>query len=140
MKSSPDSATPNLTVRIYSCRRSHWRFYALTHSLTKASLFLIAGNLSSRSFQVLRQNPIPKSMWIVAAIASRTMSGFPLLAGFSSKILTFKELGYWQAIIMNISALETAIAFAKFFFLPWQKQPELVEQPKMKSGFWLAII
>ncbi|CDN15032.1 Na(+) H(+) antiporter subunit D [Richelia intracellularis] len=41
---------------------------------------------------------------------------------------------------MNISALETAIAFAKFIFFPWQKQPELVEQPKMKSGFWLAII
>ncbi len=115
-------------------------FYALTHGLTKASLFLTAGNLPSRNFQILRQNPIRTPMWIVAAIASLSISGFPLLAGFGAKTLTLKQLVSWQAIVMNVSAVGTAIAYAKFIFLPWQKQQELVEKKEIKFGFWLAII
>ncbi|MGD1949015.1 MAG: cation:proton antiporter [Leptolyngbyaceae cyanobacterium] len=34
-------------------------FYALSHGLAKAALFLVAGNLPSRNFQELRQSSIP---------------------------------------------------------------------------------
>ncbi|MDJ0620200.1 MAG: cation:proton antiporter [Calothrix sp. MO_192.B10] len=115
-------------------------FYALTHGLTKASLFLIAGNLPSRDFQKLRQNPIHTRIWIALAIASLSISGFPLLAGFGSKVLTLKQLGSWQAIAMNIATLGTAIAFAKFIFLPSQAQQQSAEHREIKLGFWLAII
>jgi len=42
-------------------------FYALTHGLAKAVLFLSAGNLSDRSFDALRKKPMPRSLWIVIA-------------------------------------------------------------------------
>ena len=111
-------------------------FYALTHGIAKASLFLLAGNLPSRNFQELRQHPIQTPMWIALAIASLSVSGFPLLAGFGAKVLTFKQLLPWQEIAMNIAAVGTAIAFAKFIFLPFKT----AEPGKGKSGLWLAIM
>ncbi|NEP59221.1 MAG: cation:proton antiporter [Symploca sp. SIO2G7] len=115
-------------------------FYALTHGLAKASLFLIAGNLPSRNFQELRQISIKRPMWIALAIASLSISGFPLLAGFGSKVLTLKQLVSWQEIAMNIAAVGTSIVFAKFIFLPFEKPAESMAKTQKKSGLWLAII
>lgn len=110
-------------------------FYALAHGLAKAALFLIAGNLPSRSFQELRQTPIRKPIWIALTISSLSVCGFPLMAGFGAKVLTLKGLDSWQAIALNITAGGTAIALAKFIFLPFQADP----QGQQKSGFWLAM-
>ena len=115
-------------------------FYALTHGLTKSSLFLIAGNLPSRNFRELQQNPIHTSLWIPLFIASLSISGFPLLAGFGAKVLTLKQLVSWQWIAMNIATVGTIITFAKFIFLPLQKQQKGTKQGKIKSGFWLAMV
>lgn len=93
-------------------------FYALAHGFVKAALFLTAGNLPSRSFKVLKQTPIPTSLWLLLAAASLSISGFPLLAGFGAKAAVMKELLPWQAVLMNVAALGTAISFAKFLFLP----------------------
>ena len=113
-------------------------FYALTHGLVKSALFLIVGNLPSRNFKILQQNPIPNSIWIVLTIASLSISGFPLLSGFGSKMLTINELLPWQVVVMNISAVGTAATFSKFIFLPHQsqdKEKSLIPSP----GFWIAI-
>ncbi|NET55274.1 MAG: cation:proton antiporter [Symploca sp. SIO2E6] len=115
-------------------------FYALTHGLAKASLFLIAGNLPSRNFHQLRQTSIPRPMWMALAIASLSISGFPLLAGFGSKVLTFKQLVPWQEITMNIAAVGTSIALAKFIFLPFQQPAASMGKKPLKSGLWLAIV
>ncbi|WP_041739029.1 cation:proton antiporter [Calothrix sp. PCC 6303] len=109
-------------------------FYALTHGLVKSALFLIAGNLPSRNFKELQQQPIHTPIWIALVIASFSISGFPLLAGFGAKILTTKNLLPWQVIGMNIAALGTAISFAKFIFLPHGKG-----EPA-KPGFWIAMV
>lgn len=111
-------------------------FYALTHGLVKSALFLIAGNLPSRNIKELKKNPIPTSMWVVLAIASFSISGFPLLAGFGAKVLTSKNLVPWQVIGMNIAALGTSISFAKFIFLPHSAE---AAADKVKTGFWVAI-
>lgn len=111
-------------------------FYALTHGLVKSALFLTAGNLPSRNLKELQHQPIHTPIWIALVIASFSISGFPLLAGFGAKVLTMKSLLPWQEIVMNIAALGTAISFAKFIFLPHQNN----EQTKIKSGFWAAII
>lgn len=111
-------------------------FYALTHGLVKAALFLIAGNLPSRQFKELKQTPIPTSLWVALVIASFSISGFPLLSGFGAKVLTMKNLLPWQVIAMNIAALGTAISFAKFIFLPHSPQPEQAPKP----GFWPAMV
>ncbi len=108
-------------------------FYALTHGLVKSALFLIAGNLPSRNLKELKQQPIPTSIWIALAIASFSISGFPLLSGFGAKVLTMKNLVPWQVIGMNIAALGTAISFAKFIFLPRGGEGNA------KSGFWAAM-
>ncbi|WP_305037820.1 proton-conducting transporter membrane subunit, partial [Halomicronema sp. CCY15110] len=110
-------------------------FYALTHGLVKSSLFLIVGNLPSRNLKELRHRPIPRGVWIALAIASFSISGFPLLSGFGAKVLTMKNLLPWQVIGMNVAALGTAITFAKFIFLPHSNE---VESP-VKPSFWGAM-
>ena len=112
-------------------------FYALTHGLVKSALFLIAGNLPSRDIKVLKKNPIPTPVWITLLIASFSISGFPLLAGFGAKILTSKNLVPWQVIGMNIAAFGTAVSFAKFIFLPHTSEPS---ESKVKPGFWPALV
>ncbi|WP_088239988.1 cation:proton antiporter [Calothrix rhizosoleniae] len=111
-------------------------FYALTHGLVKAALFLIAGNLPSRKFQELHHQPIYTPIWIALLIASFSISGFPLLSGFGAKVLTMKNLLPWQVIGMNLAALGTAISFAKFIFLPHERK----QVQEFKPSFWLAII
>ena len=111
-------------------------FYALTHGFVKAALFLCAGNLPSRNFKALRDQPIHRPIWIALVIASFSISGFPLLSGFGAKVLTMKNLADWQIIAMNLAALGTAISFAKFIFLPQKTDPSQT----VKSGFWPAIV
>ena len=93
--------------------------YALSHGLAKAMLFLIAGNLPSRQFPELQQSPLKLELWAGLAIASLSISGFPLLSGYGAKALTLKQLGGWQLWVMSIVAVGSAIAFAKFIFLPF---------------------
>lgn len=111
-------------------------FYALTHGLVKSALFLISGVLPSRNFKELHEQPISRTIWIALAIASFSISGFPLLSGFGAKVLTTKNLLPWQVIAMNIAALGTAISFAKFIFLPHQPSQE---PEKIRFGFWAAM-
>ncbi len=111
-------------------------FYALTHGLVKSALFLLAGVLPSRNFKELQYKPIDNQIWIALAIASYSISGFPLLSGFGAKVLTAKNLLPWQVIVMNIAALGTAISFAKFIFLPHQKSQE---KSQLQPGFWWAM-
>ncbi|MGJ3253097.1 MAG: cation:proton antiporter [Elainellaceae cyanobacterium] len=108
-------------------------FYALTHGLVKAALFLIAGNLPSRNLKELKHIPIATPIWIALVIASFSISGFPLLSGFGAKVLTMKNLLPWQIVGMNIAALGTAISFAKFIFLPRGANGDI------KPGFYPAM-
>jgi multicomponent Na+:H+ antiporter subunit D len=114
-------------------------FYALTHGLVKSALFLIAGNLPSRNFKVLQQQPISTPVWVVLTIASLSISGMPLLAGFGAKVMTMKDLFPWQSGVMNVIAVGTAISFAKFIFLPHQAQEEK-NSTLSSTGFWMAIL
>ena len=110
-------------------------FYALTHGLVKSSLFLISGSLPTRNLKELKHTPVHTPLWIALAIASFSISGFPLLSGFGAKVLTMKNLLPWQVIGMNLAALGTAISFAKFIFVPIGN-----DNPKpVKAGFWPAV-
>ncbi len=109
-------------------------FYALTHGLVKSALFLISGVLPSRSFKELHHTPINTRLWVALAIASFSISGFPLLSGFGAKVLTMKNLLPWQVIGMNLAALGTAISFAKFIFLPRGGEDQI------RPGFWPGLI
>jgi len=112
-------------------------FYALTHGFVKSALFLISGVLPSRNFQELRDKPMNNSLWIALAIASFSISGFPLLSGFGAKILTTKNLLSWQVIAMNVATVGTTIVFAKFIFLPHKKGKS---EKKIPQGFWWAMV
>lgn len=113
-------------------------FYALTHGLVKAALFLTVGTLPSRNLKELQQMPIATPIWIVLVAASFSISGFPMLSGFGAKALTMKNLVPWQVVGMNLAALGTAISFAKLIFLPHQSDGA-VDKDKVKTGFWWAI-
>lgn len=121
-------------------------FYALAHGLVKAALFLIVGVLPSRNLKELQHQPMPMPLWVALAVASFSISGFPLLSGFGAKVLTMKNLLPWQVIGMNIAAIGTAISFAKFIFLPHKRQEAaecLVLPSESRSpltvGFWSAM-
>ncbi|MEG3960994.1 MULTISPECIES: cation:proton antiporter [unclassified Microcoleus] len=108
-------------------------FYAMSHGLVKSSLFLMSGSLPSRNLKELQYKPIDSNLWIALVIASLSISGFPLLAGFGAKALTIKNLAAWQVIPMKIAAVGTAISFAKFIFIPRG------EKQKVQPGLWPAI-
>ena len=110
--------------------------YALSHGLAKACLFLVAGNLPSRSFQDLRQKPMPLPTWSMVVIASLSIAGFPFLAGFGAKILVLKSLAPWHSFGLTIAAVGTAIAFARFIFLPFKAN--LASGKSISSGLWMA--
>lgn len=116
-------------------------FYALSHGLAKAALFLVAGNLPSRSFDQLQQMPIRKTLWVALVIASLSISGFPLVAGFGAKILTFKSIDPWQSMVLNGAAIVTAVIFAKFIFLPIDTppRPALRSTPSVPQATGLAL-
>ncbi|MCU0550817.1 MAG: cation:proton antiporter, partial [Leptolyngbya sp. Prado105] len=110
-------------------------FYTLSHGLVKSALFLLVGNFPSRDFKELQTKTIQTPIWIALVIASLSISGSPLWAGFGAKVFTSKNLLPWQAIAMNICAVGTATAFAKFIFLPHGNTGE-----KIRSGFIAAIV
>lgn len=117
-------------------------FYALSHGLAKAALFLLSGSLPSRDRNTLQQTSISPSLWIALALASLSMSGFPLLAGFGSKILALKDLAPWQSITMHTAALGTTIAMTTFLLIPLkrnQKQNLDLELTQPRIGLGLAI-
>ena len=121
-------------------------FYALTHGLVKSALFLIAGILPSRNFAELKDRGIDNKIWLVLAIASFSISGFPLLSGFGAKILTSKNLLPWQVIAMNVATVGTVITFAKFIFLPHGRvvqddgTAKVEGANKIQPGFWWAMM
>ena len=112
-------------------------FYALTHGLAKAALFLVAGALPSRDFKVLNNKPIAFSLWVMAAIPALSISGMPLLAGFGAKALVSKSLLPWQGLALNTAAVGTAALFAKLIFLP--KSPTIPDRTKVQA-LWPAMV
>ncbi len=109
-------------------------FYALAHGLVKAALFLVVGQLPSRNLPALANQGIPRTLGIPLALASFSISGFPLLAGFGAKVLTMKHLLPWQVWGMTGAAVGTAALYAPAFFLPWTKVPMALPR-----GFWAAM-
>ncbi len=109
-------------------------FYALAHGLAKSTLFLIAGNLPSRNFKELKEQPMNTGLWIALVMASLSISGFPLLVGFSAKVLTLKNVLPWQWIVMNLGAVGTAMVYAKFILLPHGKGKPV------RSSFWTPVL
>lgn len=109
-------------------------FYALTHGLVKAALFLVAGQLPSRNVAELARQGIPRTLGIPLALASFSISGFPLLAGFGAKVLTMKNLLPWQVWGMTGAAVGTATIYAGSFFLPWR-----TTTTSLAPGFWAAM-
>ena len=112
--------------------------YALSHGLAKASLFLTAGNLPSRNFRTLHQTPIRWPVWGILTTASLSIAGVPLIAGFGAKTLTLKALEPWHSAVLTIAAVGTAVAFAKFIFIPFTRFSEA--DHKISSGFWPAAL
>ncbi|MEQ9234618.1 cation:proton antiporter [Coleofasciculus sp. E2-BRE-01] len=109
-------------------------FFALAHGLAKSTLFLIAGNLPSRNFKELKEQPMHTGLWIALVMASLSISGFPLFVGFGAKVLTLKNVLPWQEILMNLGAVGTAIVYAKFILLPHGKGKPV------RASFWTPIL
>ena len=112
--------------------------YVLAHGLGKAALFLIVGNLPSRSLSLLRRQPIDTALWIPLALGSLSISGLPLLAGFSAKVLTLKQALPEQSLVLNGAAVGTATLYAKFVFLPHQVRKK-TDWWTAKPGLWMAL-
>ncbi len=109
-------------------------FYALAHGVVKSALFLIVGNLPSRNIKELQNKPLNTALWIALVMTSLSISGFPLFVGFGAKVLTLKNIVSWQAIVMNVGAVGTAIVYAKFIFLPHGGGKNV------RPGFWPPMI
>ncbi|QQE63999.1 monovalent cation/H+ antiporter subunit D [Leptolyngbya sp. BL0902] len=112
--------------------------FALAHGLAKATLFLTVGNLPSRDLPRLRQQPIQTSLWVPLTLASLSISGFPGLVGFGSKLATLKAALPWQPPLLNLAAVGTAVLYAQFIFLPHQRDDK-DNWLSAKPGLWWAL-
>ncbi len=99
-------------------------FYALSHGLAKATLFLSASALPTRRIDELRQKPMSHVAWGIIAIAGLSLAGLPLLTGFGAKSLVLKNALPWQTIALNVAATGTAVVFARLLFLPHTAKSE----------------
>jgi multicomponent Na+:H+ antiporter subunit D len=95
------------------------------------------GQFPRRNFKELQNQQIDTTLWIILLIAGLSIAGFPLLAGFGAKTLTIENLASWQTVLMDVAATATVIVYAKFIFLPHQKQET---RELLKPSFWAAII
>lgn len=117
--------------------------YALTHGLAKACLFLLVGSLPERDLDKLQAQPISYKLWLPMVLASSSIIGLPLLAGFEAKTLTLQTLNVeqlpWTAIAMNLAGVGTAIILGKFIFLTpsFQNKLDLGSSP---WGLVLAVV
>lgn len=92
-------------------------FYVFSYGLVKFSFFLLVGNLFSWDFKVLKKIFIVVGFWVFLFLVSFFIVGFFLLVGFEVKILIFKGLFFWLAIVLNIVVVGIVIFFFKFVFL-----------------------
>jgi formate hydrogenlyase subunit 3/multisubunit Na+/H+ antiporter MnhD subunit len=117
--------------------------YALTHGLAKACLFLLVGSLPEQDLDKLQAQPISYKLWLPIVLASSSIIGLPLLAGFEAKTLTLQTLNVeqlpWTAIAMNLAGGGTAIILGKFIFLTpsFQNKLDLGSSP---WGLVLAVV
>ncbi|WLT40135.1 hypothetical protein NON20_17915 [Synechocystis sp. B12] len=117
--------------------------YALTHGLAKACLFLLVGSLPERDLDKLQAQPISYKLWLPMVLASSSIIGLPILAGFEAKTLTLETLSLnelpWTGILMNLAGVGTAIILAKFIFLTpsFDKNVDLDKSP---WGLVLAVL
>lgn len=95
-------------------------FYALSHGLSKAALFLVAGRLPSRQLPQLRAQGVSWSLGLPWGLASLSVMGFPGLAGFGAKALTMQQLWPWQTGLMSAAAVGTAVVYGHLLFVPWR--------------------
>lgn len=112
-------------------------FYALTHGLAKSSLFLTVGNLPSRDLRELSNKGVNLYLWFVLLLASTSIIGIPLLAGFSAKVMVSKNLLTWQNTPLSLAVIGTAIALSQLIFLPITNTT--LPENKIKKGYWLGI-
>lgn len=108
-------------------------FYALSHGLAKATLFLTTGKLPSRNLKELWQTGINRRLWWVMTVSSLSLMGIPPLAGFVAKTLTFQQLLPWQSLPLTLATLFTVIAFAKILVIPHKE-----EKTGIHLNHWLA--
>ncbi|MGY6530781.1 MAG: cation:proton antiporter [Cyanobacterium sp.] len=109
-------------------------YYALAHGLAKANLFMVVGALPSRSIQVLQQRAMSTRLWLTLVVGSLSICGFPLFYGFAAKTLVINSLSSTEQLWMNISAVGTAMIYAKFIFLP----SDGID--RVKSNLWWGVI
>lgn len=93
-------------------------FYAFSHGLAKAALFLTTSGLPSRDFSKLGETGIAGTVWVGLIAASLSICGAPLWAGFSAKAFIFGSLAGWQSGMMLAASVGTATILARLIFLP----------------------
>ncbi|AFZ46420.1 multisubunit sodium/proton antiporter, MrpD subunit [Cyanobacterium stanieri PCC 7202] len=109
-------------------------YYALAHGLAKANLFMVSGVLPSRNIQELQNRAMSTRLWLTLLIGSLSICGFPFFYGFAAKTLALKNLSSTEELLMNISAVGTAMIYAKFIFLPSHGVD------RVKSHIWWGLI
>ncbi|MEN9235621.1 MAG: cation:proton antiporter [Gloeomargarita sp. GMQP_bins_25] len=96
-------------------------FYALTHGLSKAALFLAAGRLPSRELPQLQSQGVDWGVALPLALAGLSVCGLPGLAGYGAKTLTMQHLWSWQGGALTAAAVGTAMVYGQVLFLPWRR-------------------
>jgi len=106
-------------------------FYAASHGIAKAWLFLSAGKMPDRSIEYLQRNGVEISSWLPLTIGSLVIAGMPGSAVYISKGLAMSYLEGWRLILLYLASLGTAVYYSRLIFIPPLKKGKILRG----SGF-----
>lgn len=93
-------------------------FYAASHGVAKAWLFLSAGRMPGRSIEYLQNKGVEISSWLPLILGSLVIAGMPGFALYSAKGLIMSSQEGWKLALLYLASLGTAIYYSKLLFIP----------------------
>jgi len=91
--------------------------YAFAHGVAKAALFLCAGNLPERDLMKLKQTRVEWSLAWPMRIAALSISGCPLLMGYTAKYAAGAAFSGWAQWLILTASVGTAVILTPIIFI-----------------------
>jgi len=102
-------------------------FYAASHGIAKAWLFLSAGNMPGRSIEYLQKKGVELSSWLPMVFGALVIAGIPGSALYIAKGLAMSYLEDWRLILLYLASLGTAVYYSKLMLIPPLKKGKLIK-------------
>lgn len=96
-------------------------FYAFSHGVAKACLFLCVSGLPDRDIVNLQERRITWPVKWPLGLAALSVAGCPLLVGFGAKAFVSKALSGWLYVVVFMASVGTSALMMRLLLLPGKR-------------------